>query len=64
MIFLGRTVDAGAGPKYEENMRVPSTPLRPSFCCDWSVSVSVHSRFVQGEPLNHYTTEVFLMAAP
>ena len=24
MIFLGLTVDAGAGPKYEENMIVPS----------------------------------------
>ena len=26
MIFLGFTVDAGAGPKYEENMIVPPPP--------------------------------------
>ena len=51
-------------PKYKKNMSVPPPPRRPSFCCDCSVSVPVHSRFVQGERLNHYTTEVFLMAAP
>ena len=52
------------GPKYEENMRVPPPPRKPSFCCVCSVSVPVHCRFVQGERLNHYNTEVFLMAAP
>ena len=64
--IFGVKVDAGAGPKYEENMRVPPPPppRKPSFCCVCSVSVPVHCRFVQGERLNHYNTEVFLMAAP
>ena len=51
-------------PKYKKNMSVPPPPRRPSFCCDCSVSVPVHSCFVQGEQIYHYTTEVFLMAAP
>ena len=51
-------------PKYKKNMSVPPPPRRPSFCYDCSVAVPVHSRFVQGERLYHYTTEVFLMAAP
>ena len=38
-------------PKYKKNMSVPPAPLGDQ-------------AFVQGERLNHYTTEVFLMAAP
>ena len=38
-------------PKYKKNMSVPPAPSETKL-------------FVQGERLNHYTTEVFLMAAP
>ena len=40
-------------PKYKKNMSVPPPPRRPSFCCDCSVSVPVHSRFVATLSLHH-----------